>query len=221
MSRRDFVLPQEALDLVKLVADLETRAERVRKELAADLAGIRQAAELEVEEARRQTADERREAAQRRDEIRRSGEAERAKVEQATADLAHDREVLEALLQERVRGFGLIGDAWADYEQTKAEAVAVALETKDRPAPFAAEGVRSFGRHSAQLRRELKRAEWVLRLYEWNFPWLTELRDLEEEQSFIADGDGAVDATDDGQPRDPAQHLALGGGVQGLTRGRA
>jgi hypothetical protein len=79
MSRRDFVLPPEALALVKLVADLEARAERVRTELAADLAGIRQAAELEVEEARRHAADERREAAQRLNEIRRAGEAEQAR----------------------------------------------------------------------------------------------------------------------------------------------
>ena len=131
VSRRDFVLPPEALALVKVVSDLDSRAERVRAELAADLAGIRQAAEQEVEEARRrarreldearrQAADERRKAAQRTLEVLRM----RDEVEQARASLAHDAEVIEALLHERVRGFGLIGDAWADYEQAKAEQVA-------------------------------------------------------------------------------------------------
>jgi Restriction endonuclease len=79
---------------------------------------------------------------------------------------------------------------------------------KAHPAPFAAAEVRSVGKEAAGVRRELKRAEWVLRLYEWHFPWLTELRDLEEERSFVVvgGGDAAIGESDDGQPPDPAQH---------------
>jgi hypothetical protein len=134
-------------------------------------------------------------------------DAEREKVEQARAELARDREALEALLESRVRGFEFIGEAWGDYEEARAETLAVYLEEKDHPAPFAAAGVRSKGQEAAALRRELKRAEWVLRLYEWHFPRLTELRDLEEEQAYVAGEDG-IDATEpvkDGQPADPAQ----------------
>jgi len=234
MSRRDFVLPREALDLVKQVKDLEERAARVRSELAADLAGIRQNAEREVEEARKLASEERRAAeveiasarqaanreldqareqlseqrwtAQRRiEEMHEEVEADRAQLNEARAQLQRDQDVLEALLQERVRGFGLISEAWADYEQASAETLALALEEKSRPAPFAAAGVRSIGQRAAALRRELKRAEWVLRLYEWHFPWLTELRDMEEESSFVGGDDEVVEATDDGQPPDPAQ----------------
>jgi hypothetical protein len=214
MSRYDFALPQEAQALIQQVADLKSKAERVRSELAADLAGIRQAAEQDVEDARRKVADERRAAVQRLERIRRGSEAERAKVAQAQSELAHDREVLEALLQERVRGFGLIGEAWADYERAKAEAAAFALEEKEHPAPMAAAGVRSYGKQAAELRRELKRTEWVLRLYEWHFPWLTELRDFEQEESYIA---GVEDVQDgDGQPADPAQHWLSEGEYRAL-----
>jgi Restriction endonuclease len=55
------------------------------------------------------------------------------------------------------------------------------------------------------LRRELKRAEWVLRLYEWHFPWLTELRDFEEEQSYVAGEEAMVVVGEDGEPADLAQ----------------
>jgi hypothetical protein len=64
--------------------------------------------------------------------------------------------------------------------------------------------VRAKGKELATLRRELKRTEWVLQLYEWHFPWLTELRDVEEEESYIAGEDEAAEAGA-GQPADPAQ----------------
>jgi hypothetical protein len=54
----------------------------------------------------------------------------------------------------------------------------------------------------------MKVAEWVVALYELHFPWLTELRDLEEEQAFIAGADGAAEAAeeDGGQRADPVRH---------------
>jgi hypothetical protein len=176
VRRQEFELPREALALVEQVRALEARAEAVRSTLAGELQGIREAA-----------SEERREVA--KDHV----------------ELEHDREALEALLASRVRGFDFIADAWADYEHAKAMRLGTALQYKSHPAGSAAKEIRAKGKEMATLRRELKRAEWVLRLYEWHFPWLTELRDFEEEQSFVAGEDADVE-TDDGFPADPAQH---------------
>ena len=216
VRRRDFELPPEALALIEKVRRLEAQAERARNTLGADLDGIRKAAaqeraevdkaqaelvrghrelETDAEEVRQQLAYEREAML---DEVAR----ERGRVVAQRAEFGHDREALEALLTQRVRGFEFIGDAWADYETARAEQLGVALEYKERPALAAAEEVRGKGRELANLRRELKRTQWVLRLYEWHFPWLTELREFEEEESFVV-GEEADEPN--GQPPDPAQ----------------
>jgi hypothetical protein len=179
VSRRPLELPPEAAELVEQVRSLDADAQRLNGQLQADLLGIRKAA-----------ADERAEAARE------------------SAVLAQDREALEALLESRVRGFGFIADAWADYERARADRLATALQYKKHPAKSAAKAVRAKGKEFADLRRELKRTQWVLALYEFHFPWLTELRDFEEELSYVK-GDPEladdIDADGDGADLDPAQ----------------
>ena len=179
MSRRPPELPPEAVELVEQVRSLEDDARRLSAQLQGDLAGIRTAA-----------ADE------------------RAEVEKDRAQLAHDREALEELLESRVRGFAFIADAWADYERARADRLATALQYKKHPAKSAAKEVRAKGKELADLRRELKRTQWVLALYEFHFPWLTELRDFEEEASYV-EGEPDLDETapnGEGAHLDPAQH---------------
>lgn len=178
--RKAFELPPEALELVAQVSALEAKAKHARKRVQHDLEGVREAAA-----------------------------AERAAVENERTELARDRETLETLLASRVRGFELVADAWADYERARANALGASLQYKKHPAREAAKEVRAKGKELAGVRRELKRAEWVLRLYEFHFPWLTELRDLEEETSYVS-GDDALggersDAEHDGGVSDPAQ----------------
>jgi len=179
VSRRPLELPPEAAELVEQVRTLEDDARRLTAQLQSDLAGIRKAA-----------ADE------------------RAEVEKHRAQLARDRDALEALLESRVRGFGFIADAWADYERARADTLASALQYKKHPAKSAAKEVRAKGKELAALRRELKRAQWVLALYEFHFPWLTELRDFDEETSYVEGEPEPVDAVSDGSngaDLDPAQ----------------
>lgn len=178
MSRRPLELPPEAVELVEQVRGLEADARRLTAQLQADLAGIRKAA----------TDD-------------------RAEVERDRFQLARDREALEALLASRVRGFEFIADAWGDYERARADRLATALQYKNHPTKSAAKEVRAKGKELADLRRELKRTQWVLALYEFHFPWLTELRDFDEETSYV-DGEPELDdagADGDGARPDPAQ----------------
>jgi hypothetical protein len=178
--RSNFELPPEALALVAQVSALEEKAKNARQRVQRDLDGVREAAATE-----------------------------RAAVEKERAELARDREALEALLESRVRGFEFVADAWADYERARANALGASLQYKKHPAREAAKEVRGKGKELAAVRRELKRAEWVLRLYEFHFPWLTDLRDLEEEAAYVAGEEAAdeqdIEASGDDAAADPAQ----------------
>jgi Restriction endonuclease len=111
--------------------------------------------------------------------------------------LARDREVIEGLVADRTAAYPLVAAVWADYEIAKANAEAKELATKKRPAPVAAEAVREKGRELAEVRRQAKLADYIVQLYEWHFPWLTELRDVEEAASFVAEGSNSdVDQKD-------------------------
>lgn len=104
-------------------------------------------------------------------------------------------------------GFEILAGAWADFEEARAEAEAVALETKSHPARGAAEQIRAKGEQLAEMRRRAKLAEWLLAFYEWHVPWLVELRDLDADTdgAAVQNGDAGVDPADDGQA-DPARY---------------
>jgi hypothetical protein len=181
MSRSPLVLPPEAAELIDQVRALDAHARRMNEQLQGDLAGIRKAAN-----------------------------DERADLERQRAELAHDRAALEALLESRVRGSGFIADAWADYERARADRLATSLQYKKHPAKNAAREVRAKGKELAAMRRELKRTQWVLALYEFHFPWLSELRDFDEELSYVEGEPDPVGPDAGGaaaQQLDPAQHF--------------
>lgn len=236
MSDRTFELPPEAVKLVEQVRALEAHARDISEQVQGDLAGIRKAAADERAAVSKTAADERADAERRHAQHlkerevldasarqqaqqlqaeladkRRKTAAERASIErrrsEITEEIARNREALQTLLENRVRGFAFIADAWADYESARAESLAAALEDKKRPAFSAAMEVRAKGGELADMRRELKRTEWVLALYEFHFPWLTELRDVEEEDSYV-EGEPGLDEDVNiapGAQRDPAQ----------------
>ena len=137
--------------------------------------------------------------------IRKTAAEERKTSRSQRVELAHDREALEAMLASRVRGFAFIADAWGDYERARAERLATPLYYKKHPAKSAAKEVRAKGKQLAELRRELKRTQWVLALYEFHFPWLTELRDFEEEAVLRRGRRPGARGRTRGEP-DPAQH---------------
>ncbi|MBA3736486.1 MAG: restriction endonuclease [Actinobacteria bacterium] len=45
-------------------------------------------------------------------------------------------------------------------------------------------------------------AEWVIKFYEWNFPWLSELRDLDAERAYVE----RVKTADEQERTDPTSH---------------
>jgi hypothetical protein len=89
-------------------------------------------------------------------------------------------------LRERIgNGSELIGQAWAAYEKAVAAKQASALMKKSHPAPAAAKAVQEKGRELAEAVRRARAAEWVVELYEWHFPWLTELLEMNEAESYV------------------------------------
>jgi hypothetical protein len=221
MARPPLELPPHARKLLEQVEELENRAQDARQNLKRDLADIRAAALAERAAVEKEVAKQRaaadkeitasrtegekevaawRRAAQREiDQIRQNAEASAKDVSRRlTADrerLSQDQAALTTLLRSRSDGNELIADLWADYEQARAKLDAASLERKPHPARSAAKEVRAKGEQLARTRRELKRAQWVLALYEFHFPWLTDLRELEEEISYVQ-GVTDLDQTD-------------------------
>jgi Restriction endonuclease len=123
------------------------------------------------------------------DRARKDIDCERAETERA-------REVVETLIRDRVSGFELIAQAWAEYEQARSGTLAEQLRRKTRPALKAADEVRSKGRELAEARRGLKVAEYLVALYEFHFPWLEEFRDLEAELDYVQQADTPTEEED-------------------------
>src|SRR5437879_8525857 len=182
MARPQFELPPAARELIEQVRALEDRAKRVKEELGHDLTGIRTAATEERATVERELADQHRQATDQRVNVEREladqhRQAEAhlhqvtEKIASERARLAEDRTALEALLASRVCGFDFIANAWADYEAARAKDEALELETRAYPAYTAADRIRMKGEQLALTRRELKRSQWVLALYEFQFPW--------------------------------------------------
>ena len=117
--------------------------------------------------------------------------------------VAHDRAeiderlaTLELLVSNRVDGYAHIAQAWADWEEVRAERSAQQLLTKRHPAPTAAEVVREKGHELSEMRRRMKVAEYVTALYEFHFPWLTEFRDIESEFDYVGQETGDESKSD-------------------------
>jgi hypothetical protein len=103
---------------------------------------------------------------------------------------------LRQLIANRVETYPHIAQAWADWELAKAESEAQFLRHKKHPAYKASELVKEKGRAMAELRRQMKLAEYIAALYEFHFPWLTDLRDLDAEMDYAAAPDGEPDQED-------------------------
>jgi hypothetical protein len=121
--------------------------------------------------------------------LKRDLENSRKEIERERAESERAREVVETLIRDRVSGFDLIAEAWAEYETARSGTLAEQLRRKTRPAWKAADEVRAKGRELAEARRELKVAEYLLALYEFHFPWLEEFRDLEAEADYVQQAD--------------------------------
>jgi Restriction endonuclease len=129
-----------------------------------------------------------------------------AKAEETAKLIEEGQVLLETMLANRFAGIELLADAWADYELARGAVEARDLVTKKHPAYQSAEVVRAKSKELAAFRKRAKYLEQVLKLYEWHVPWLTELRDIEEEESYAklasADQDGTADPVADWMTRE-------------------
>lgn len=116
---------------------------------------------------------------------------------------ASDRTMAETLVRNRIEAISLLADIWAEYEFALAAAQSDALRRKTRPAPKAAAAIRDKGRELAETRRRAKVAERTLKLYEWHFPWLTELRDPSADEGYLDALERSADEADSGDRADP------------------
>jgi len=114
-------------------------------------------------------------------------------AKQGEVETERAREVVHAMIDDKLVAAELVAEAWADCELATARARAQVLRAKATPAKGAADEVRAKGKELAALRREAKYTQWVLKLYEWHFPWLADLRDDDEARAYL------------GQPAEPTE----------------
>jgi Restriction endonuclease len=211
-------LPARVEQVLREAASFQALVSSLEAEFDDQLEGVRKAltdarAERAVAEAARDhalasavTAEERGRADFAAGQGKAQAEAAAARAA-AEVDLAERQQLLDALLHDKARAFALIADAFADWDLARAEELANELEEKDQPALVAAQVLRQWGQETAGLRRQLKVAEWIVKLYEFHFPWLEELREPEEEADFVTAADGSLNAPGaEGEEVDPAQH---------------
>ena len=172
-----YELPPEAERVLAKVDAAEARIDSLRERFAKD-----------VERVRAGFADEGRRHA-------RDVAVATKRLEEREREFELDRAAFYAIVEERVRGIAFVADAWAEYEEARAEAQAEALRTKSHPALAASEAVATKGRELAAAIRRAKLAEWTVRLYENAVPSLAELSDKDEH-------DGYVDAPEHDVPAD-------------------
>ncbi|MEZ5099398.1 MAG: restriction endonuclease [Thermoleophilia bacterium] len=141
----------------------------------------------------------------RRELDRRRWELDEKKRELAKeqAEIDERLQTLNLRVRDRVAGYEHIAQAWADWEQVRADGDARYLRSKKHPAHTAAEVVKEKGREMAGLRRRMKFAEYLTSLYEFHFPWLEEFRDLEAEIDYAA----ATSINGDESREDPASRF--------------
>lgn len=108
----------------------------------------------------------------------------KAEAGAVTKRVEEGQKLLEAMLSNRFQGIELVADTWADFELARGSIEANELARKKRPAYQAADVVRTKTRELAAMRRRAKYLEQVVKLYEWHVPWLSDLRELEEEESY-------------------------------------
>lgn len=168
-------LPAQARSLLAKIDELADEAARIKDEANEDLDEIHKRGAEEVRKFRAEC---------------REREEEADRVERTTQER---RRAFEAMVRSRLEGAARIADAWADYERARTEAEAVHLEVKDHPARSAAETVRQKGEELARARRRATLAEYTIEFYEWHFPWLVELRDVDEGEGYTDEGESGAD----------------------------
>jgi hypothetical protein len=192
----EYELPREAQVFLRDVRRLETHMQSLKAEFEYDLERVQKA-----------LVQARTDYARLRSDVEGRAEALLRQRREEEAALEETRQVIEALRRDKVEAFDFIGRAFADYELARAELAAEYLSTKSHPALTSAEVVREKGRELAEVRRRMKVAEWIVALYELHFPWLAELRNLDEEAAFISGDDTGSDENDaEGAERDPVRH---------------
>ena len=192
----DYKLPRAARQALSHVVELDSRARTVERRVEEHLEHLRQANEerdagsSELLDRKEKAFTKKRDASAARLDRREKAvaRAEREfekRRETAERELAEREEAFRLLTSDTAAGFTLIADAWADYEKARTAQASLELRKKDRPAPHAAEAVRAKGVELAEAVRRAKAAEWIVELYEWQLPWITELREAAELESFV------------------------------------
>jgi hypothetical protein len=193
----DYSFPEDVRELIGYVSKLETQALDAEKRVAEQLEHVRTVSKSELDARETELDEHAFKLARREREIDAEIKRRRTTIEKEEKGLESRIAAFDALRTRIGDGSELIGKAWAEYEKALAAKQASALKKKSHPAPAAAKAVQEKGRALAESVRRARAAEWIVELYEWNFPWLTELREMSEAEAYVEqEGDDEPDRDD-------------------------
>jgi hypothetical protein len=128
-----------------------------------------------------------------------------------------ERQGMRQIADEKTQGFPWLAKAYADYYALLDRRIADGLAGKAHPARKAAEEVREAGlrrRHAETLWREYR---YQINCYEDLFPWLRELREIEDDELLLAQTASTPGSAPEAEPSDPARQYLTSGEYEKLT----
>ena len=117
-------------------------------------------------------------------------EQELQQKEQAIENVLKEKELelvtresaLTNLVSEKSKGFPFLANAYADFVALRDEEVAWKLSSKKHPAYTAAEAIRQIKLEKRALSADNKKLKYIMEYYETLFPWLVDLKDIENDE---------------------------------------
>ncbi len=166
----------------KVRSELEGQVKRLKSEIEDER--IRTQVRLEVE------------AKRNKEQL----EAERRRIKNQEDVLARRRDEFEKIMEQKTIGFPWLAGKLAEIHTARLELAAEILETKRNPSIKGAEAVRKAAAEKRQALKETNTYRFQLEYYETLFPWLSEYREIPDDQIIKAVAEEEVD-------QDPAARL--------------
>lgn len=110
---------------------------------------------------------------------------EKIRLQEVDKNLKELEIAIKTLAEEKTKGFPWLAKAYADYLSLQDEKSISYLKYKSRPAHSAAEIVKQVKQEKRQLIEENKRVSYIIEYYEGLFPWLVDLKDIDNDDLTV------------------------------------
>ena len=118
-----------------------------------------------------------------------------------TRKIEEMKAAFQKTFEEKTKGFPLAARAFADYLIYKDALVAEMLRTKSHPAIVASDKIKEIAKTKKEFATKMRVAEYQVAYYEELFPWLTEFKDIDDEDLIQIQEQGTEEQEEDSARR--------------------